>query len=109
MNIVEQNEGTKISYDLMGNILILNQELYLNLAAYERDFDVEIDISRNEYGMLVMGLSRAYVAQIYIPAREYIETEVEGDEEGENTVEREAVPFSMDNVTLTLWGDVTNE
>lgn len=104
MNVVEQNEGTKISYDLMGNVLILNQELYLNLAAYERDFDVNIDVSHNEYGMLVMGLSRAYVAQIHIPAREYIENEVEGGEEGENTVEREAVPFNINNVTLTLWG-----
>ena len=106
MKVVEQNEGTKISYDLMGNVLILNQELYLNLAAYERDFDVEIDISRNEYGMITMGLSRAYVAQIHIPAREYIETEVESAEEGEEAVEREAVPFNIDNVTLTLWGDI---
>lgn len=108
MNVVEKNEGKKVPYELMGNLLILNQELYLNLAAYERDFDVDIDVSKNEFGMLVMGLSRAYVAQIHIPARSYIELEVK-EEEGESTTKREAVPFSVDNVTLTLWGDVTNE
>lgn len=105
MNVVEKTPGEKIPYDLMGNVLVLNQELYLNLPAYQRDFDVQLDVSRNEYDMLVMGLSRSYVAQIDIPAREYEEVPTgEKDDEDNDITERRPLPFDLNTVTLTLWG-----
>ena len=106
MIIVEKTEGPKIQHELMGNLLVLNNELYLNLSMYERDFPVSIDISHNDFGMLVMGLSRAYVAQIDIPAREYkeVETEEVDEETEEFKTELKALPFDVSKVTLTLWG-----
>ncbi len=106
MNIVEKNQGEKIPYSVEGTRLNINDELILDLSRYERDFDVHIDISEDWAGMLVMGLGDRYVAQIDMPARKYNEIEVENDEgtesEGESTT-LEPVPFSMENVTLTLW------
>ncbi|AOY77180.1 hypothetical protein [Clostridium formicaceticum] len=106
MNIVEKNQGEKTPYSVEGTRLNINDELILDLSRYERDFDVHIDISEDWAGMLVMGLGDRYVAQIDMPARKYNEIEVENDEgtegEGESTT-LEPVPFSMENVTLTLW------
>lgn len=106
MKIVEKNVGDKIDYSVSGTKLNINDELILDLARYERDFDVHIDISEDWAGMLTMGIADRYVAQIDIPARQYNEVPaevVEGTEiEGEQT-KLEPVPFSMENVTLTLW------
>jgi hypothetical protein len=105
MIIKEKTPGVKIPYELMGDLLILDKQLYLNLPVYQRDFPVSLDISRNEYGMIVMGLSRSYVAQIDIPAREYDEVETgKTDDEGNPIKEMVARPFSLETVTLTLWG-----
>ena len=45
----------------------------------ERDYEVVIDICQDYTGALVMGASSGeiYVAQLVVPAREYIETESE--------------------------------
>ena len=56
----------------------------------------------------VTAAGRAYVAEIDIPKREYIEKEAEEsvatDEGGMNGgPTMEAVPFDIDRVTLTLW------
>lgn len=103
MNIVEKNAGKKISHRVSGTKLNLNDELILDLAKYERDFDVNIDICQNEFNMLVMGLGRRYIAQIDIPARQYKEVVSEGAENEGETIKLEPVPFSIDRVTLTLW------
>lgn len=107
MNIVEKNIGPKIEYSVNGTKLNLNDELILDLAKYERDFDVNLDICENEFNMLVIGLGRRYVAQIHIPARQYKEVPVENTDEGTENEEESTilkpVPFSMENVTLTLW------
>lgn len=108
MIIVEKQEGAKtIPYEIMqgtNGLLILDNQLYLNLPTYERDFPVHLDVSKNEYGMLTMGLSRAYVAQIDIPAREYKEVDTgEVNEEGDPIIEKVAQPFDLKKVTLTLW------
>jgi hypothetical protein len=105
MIIVEKNEGEKIPYDVMGNLLVLNDELYLNLQMYERDFPVQLDVCHNDFDMLTMGLSKSYVAQIDIPAREYelIETDNK-NEDGEYISAMMPIPFNIDRVTLILWG-----
>ena len=108
MKIIEKNVGEKINYSVDGTKINLNNEMILDLARYERDFDVHIDICENWAGMLTMGIADKYVAQIDIQARQYKEVPVEntGDEGTENEEEStilEPVPFSMENVTLTLW------
>lgn len=104
MIIVEKEPGTKVEYSASGNrISFRGGELSLDLSRFERDFPVHIDICENAYGMLTMGISRKYVAQIDIPAREYTEVQDGVDEEGNPKMVMQPVPFSMDNVTLTLW------
>lgn len=103
MKIVEKNEGTKIPYTLTDSKLAVNDELTLDLSKYERDFSVHLDICRNAYGMLTMGLSSNYVAQIDIPARQYTYEDNGVDANGIPQKKKVAVAFSPNSVTLTLW------
>lgn len=98
MNIINKNEGAKVAYEVNETTISFRDgELSLNLASYERDFPVKLDVCSNEYGMLTLGVDRRYVAQIDIPAREYDVTV-----DGEETI-RTLIALNMDNVTLTLW------
>lgn len=104
MIVVEKEPGTKIEYSAAGNMISFRDgELSLDLSRFERDFPVHIDICENAFRMLTMGISRKYVAQIDIPARKYTEVQDGVDEEGNPKMVMQPVPFSMDNVTLTLW------
>lgn len=109
MNIVEYNEGEKIPYEVNGNKVTFNDELMINLARREVDDPIHIDISSDMYGSLIMGVGIDYVAQIDIPARQYTEETVENDNSeesggtGQNSIVKTPVPFSMDNVTMTLY------
>lgn len=120
MKVIEANEGRKIDYDESGTWLMFDDQISLNLKKLEADNDVHIDISANAFGKLQTGEGVYYVAQVLIPARQYEETEVknpdyvepedpeETDEFGAGYVSRtiikkDPVPFSMDNVTLTLY------
>ncbi len=105
MKVVNKNEGEKIKYSVRGNKLTLREEITIDLEKYERDFDLHVDISEDWMGLLTMGIGRKYIAEIDIPARKYAEVEKnEGTDENETIPE--AVPFSMENVTLTLWAIV---
>lgn len=104
MKIIEANEGTKIPYTIDGTKIDFNDEIAINLEKRETDDPMHIDISMDMYGCLVMGVSNDYVAQIDIPTRQYNEVEIEDTENGTGTTTQlEPVPFSMDNVTLTLF------
>ena len=110
MKVIEVNVGEKIPYTVNKTKITFDDELMLNLAKLERDFDVCIDICIDKFGMIVTGLGVKYAAQIEIPARQYIEKEQENpdyDAEDENSKKTitvpEPVPFSMDNVTLKLY------
>ncbi len=105
MIIVNKNEGEKIPYEQNGNKLCFDDDLSINLAKREEDDAVHIDICFDGDGALVVGAAagRRYVAEIDIPAREYIETEDEAEEEEQRKTRREPVPLDMDKVTLTLW------
>ena len=73
----------------------------INVKKYQRDWPVEIDIMADEYQSLTIGESGVYyVAQISVPAIEYIDVEPEEEEE-EPT--KEPVPLDMGKVVLTLW------
>lgn len=110
MNIIHKNEGAKIPYEVFGNKVCFDDDLTINLAKREEDWPVHIDVCHDADGELVIGAAagRAYVAEIDIPKREYIEKEAEEsvatDEGGMNGgPTMEAVPFDIDRVTLTLW------
>lgn len=104
MMVVHKNEGPKIPYTVSGNMISFRDgELSLDLEKYERDFPVHIDICENEFTMLTVGISRRYVAQIDIPAREYEFVENGTDEQGNPKYDKVVAPFSMDKVTLNLW------
>lgn len=103
MNIIEKEVGTKISYSLSDTKLTFNDEITLDLSKYERDFAVHLDVCMNSYGMLTMGLSSNYVAQIDILERQYTYTDGGFDEHGLPTQIKTAVAFNTTNVTLTLW------
>lgn len=96
MIVTEQNQGTKIAYEVTDNkITFGDDEISLNLSKYERDVEVVIDICRDDDEILIAGLSKYYVANIIIPARSYTESGA-------------AVPFNMDNVKLVLWALISS-
>lgn len=99
MIIIEKNIGTKIPYEEFGKKVCFDDDLTINLTKREEDDPVHIDVCHDEDGTLVIGSAagRAYVAEIDIAARQYTETESEGE------TTREPVPLNMDTVTLSLW------
>ena len=99
MNIIEMNEGRKIDYTIDKTKINFNDELMLNLAKYEQDRVITIDICSDINGN-----------QIEIPARKYIIGEAdnpeynEDDEQSKRSIEtKEPIPFDIDKVTLRLW------
>ena len=120
MKVIEANEGRKVEYEENGSWLIFDDQISLNLKKLEADNDVHVDITADAFGRLQTGEGVYYVAQLTIPARQYEETEIENPDyvepgEGEEADEfsgghvnqtitkKDPVPFSMDNVTLTLY------
>lgn len=125
MKVINANEGPKIPYDVSGNKITFDDEIMLNLEKKEADADVHIDISTDDFGGLITGIGRDYVAQIDIPARAYEEIPEESEETQESEespvdadseesggggmgasgsrIKRIPIPFSMENVTLTLF------
>lgn len=118
MKVISANEGPKIPYTVMGTWLNIGDQIMLNLEKAESDRPEHRDITADAFGNLHTGEGLYYVAQIDIPARQYTETEVDNpnyvsgsDENGEyggmggseKSIKRDPVPFSMENVTLTLY------
>lgn len=102
MIVIEKNVGPKIDYEVMGQKISFDDDLTINLKKREEDWAVHIDVCFDADGNLVVGTAagRAYVAEIDIPAREYIYPE---PVEGEDPEPPTPVPLDMDKVTLSLW------
>ena len=88
INVVEKTPGTHIEYALSGGkkITFGDDELTINLASRERDFEVSLDICIDEEDGVVIGTggrAQKYAAQIVIPARRYDVIEDGEDENGE--------------------------
>ena len=106
INHVPENGKNFVSYEINGNVIgFNNHELSLGLEARERDYDVAVDICIDQTKALVCGTAAGlkYVAQIFIPARTYVEVGGEPDTEGNPTITFEPAPFNVDNCTLSLW------
>ena len=107
-NFVEYStRGTKISFG--------DGEITADLQKKERDDVVRIDVCRDFTDGLTFSAigARTYVAQISIPARKYVDEEVDNPDynpEDENSqvkiTNHVPVPFSMDNVELILFEEV---
>ena len=103
MIIIEKNAGPKIPYEVQDTAtkkkITFDDDLTINLAKRQEDYNVHIDVCYDEDDALVLGAAagRRYVAEIDIPKKEYHEVG-EGDE-----VTYEPLPLDMATVTLTLW------
>lgn len=119
---IEKNAGQKIDFEQSGTRLIFgDDEIMLNAAKYQKDWDVEVDVCRDKSGNLTIGTGSGlrYVAQVEIPAATYTETEIEAEEPAEapaaedaaegdgmnqkTTVQRDKNPLDMGDVTVVLW------
>lgn len=81
MKIIEANEGPKIHYEESGTWINFDDQIMLNLKKSEADHDVHIDITSDAFGRLNTGAG--YV--------------------NKTITKREPLPFSMENVTVTLF------
>jgi len=109
INVVEKTPGKHIEYALSGGkkITFGDDELTINLASRERDFEVSLDICIDEEDGVVIGTggrAQKYAAQIVIPARRYDVIEDGEDENGEPKEIPVPIPFDMSLCTLILWG-----
>lgn len=104
--------GEKIPFEINGNKVTFDDELTLNLSRYERDDPAHIDVCRDKFGNLVTGVipgvAESYVAQLDIPAREYVEVPdpdytPASEDDGEEHTKPEPVPFNLDKCTMTLF------
>ena len=116
VTVIEKNAGQKIDFEQSGTRLIFgDDEIMLNAAKYQKDWDVEVDICRDKSGNLTIGTGSGlrYVAQVMIPAATYTETaeapaaedEAEGSDSvnQKTTVQRDKNPLDMGDVTVILW------
>lgn len=109
INVVEKTPGKHIEYALSGGkkITFGDDELTINLASRERDFEVSLDICIDEEDGVVIGTggrAQKYAAQIVIPARRYDIIKDGEDENGEPKEVPMPIPFDMSLCTLILWG-----
>lgn len=120
VTVIEKNAGEKISFEQSDTRLIFgDDELMLNAAKYQKDWDVEVDVCRDKSGNLTIGTGSGlrYVAQVEIPAATYTETVIEAEEPSEapaaegmdenddtkTTLQRDKNPLNMNDVTVILW------
>ena len=104
MIIIEKNEGPKIEYEVTGTKICFDDDLTINLAKRQENWDVHIDVCFDSSNDLVIGTAagRRYVAEIDIPAREY-EPVVYPEDPEEEPDPPTPKPLDMDKVKLTLW------
>ena len=122
VTVIEKNAGQKINFEQSSTRLIFgDDEIMLNAAKYQKDWDVEVDVCRDKSGNLTIGTGSGlrYVAQVMIPAATYTETEIPAAEETDEapaaedaagdgmnqktTVQRDKNPLDMGDVTVILW------
>lgn len=109
INVVEKTPETHIEYALSGGkkITFGDDELTINLATRERDYEVSLDICIDEEDGVVIGTggkAQKYAAQVIVPARRYDVIEDGEDENGEPKEIPVPIPFDMSLCTLILWG-----
>lgn len=108
INVTEKTPGKHITYEVQKNKLVFgDDELSINLASRERDYEVTLDICIDTEGGVVIGTggkAQKYAAEIVIPARRYDMIEDGVDENGEIREIPMPLEFDMSLCTLVLWG-----
>lgn len=107
IKVVEKTLGNHIQYEVRGKkITFGDDELSVNLARRERDFEVSLDICIDSENGIVIGTggkAQKYAAQIIIPARRYDVIEDGVDENGEPRKVPIPIEFDVSFCTLVLW------
>ena len=108
VQVVEKNEGTKIAFEQSNTRLFFgDDDIMIRCDNRQRDIPVTVDICADDNNNLVIGatVGRYYVAQVAIPAFEYIEVEDEPDPDRPNEprTHTEPKPLNMGDVVVTLW------
>ena len=109
INVVEKTPGTHIEYALSGGkkITFGDDELTINLASRERDFEVSLDICIDEEDGVVIGTggrAQKYAAQIVIPARRYDVIE-DGETKTENRKKFQCLSHLICHFAHLFFGD----
>lgn len=108
IKVIEKTPGKHIAYDVTEKkITFGDDELTVNIAARERDYETSLDICIDAYDCIVIGTggdAQKYAAQVVIPARRYDVMEDGEDEQGNPREVQVPVPFDMSLCTLILWG-----
>ena len=108
IKVVEKTPGKHIAYEVQKNKLVFgSDELSVNLASRERDYEVTLDICIDTEDGIVIGTggkAQKYAAEIMIPARRYDIIEDGVDENGEPREVPVPIEFDMSLCTLVLWG-----
>lgn len=116
IQVIEKEEGKHIDYQVNSKkITFGDDELTINLASRERDYETVLDICIDMEDGLVIGVgdnAKRYAAQVIIPPRVYEKVEGEAlpttedmQQEGEERHQTISVPvpFAIENCTLILW------
>jgi hypothetical protein len=108
INVIEKTPGEYIEYEVSAKkITFGDDELTVNLATRERDYEVSLDICIDSDGGIVIGTggkAQRYAAQIVIPARMYDVADNGENEDGSTQEIPVPLPFDMKRCTLILWG-----
>lgn len=108
IKVVEKTPGTHIEYATTAKkITFGDDELSINLATRERDYEVTLDICIDSEDGIVIGTggkAQKYAAQVIIPARRYDVIEDGVDDEGNPREVPVPIDFDMSLCTLILWG-----
>lgn len=104
MNIIEMNEGHKVTAALAECILTLGGALTIDIEAEQRDVERVITVFADAAGQLSLE-GDAYAAVVIIPPRRYVEEEVTETVDGEEATQGVLVaqPCQVSAVTLQLW------
>lgn len=95
---------SSVSFELNGSVLSFRDgELSIDLDKYRRSFPVHLEVSENEFGMLILGTARRLAVEIDIPAIELEYTFGEADDIGFPKMYKAAKPLDTDKLRLTVW------
>lgn len=101
MHITLKQPGQPVADFSVRGAVIDVAGVVVDTAARQEDIAVMIEI-RNNGGTPAEGGDGAYMAQIEIPARRYVEHEIK-EEDGSTTASRDAIPLDPNAVEVTLW------
>ncbi|MDR1709651.1 MAG: hypothetical protein LBS70_08035 [Candidatus Accumulibacter sp.] len=101
--IILQQPGQAVAEFSVSGAVITVAGVEIDCAARETDAAQTIEIRKGKNGRVREGGTGAFLAQIEIPARRYVDEPGEPDEDGQPTIVSSAVPFDANRVAVTLW------